>query len=477
MDSSYDLSLDHRIKEENGYKYEEARLTIDVVTKYIDDLLQMLHLCVFVFDNRVDQLLKDYYNDHIIRHLGTRSRVIFARTKWDLMHVKTIDGRKKLEEDERKLLIETFKLDLNRVRIVFTTGLIDNESDNDPDVMKSIREKGFTIDNLKQMIIETMNDHWEHLQNEKEAIKQGLPLRLSELKEGDHILYFPTLKTKKPYSALIASNQNGKIQVYARTAKFINNQRQENSSGTEYHYFSFDDFRRSTFEEVGKTVPDDYVQDPLLMIRQLYRNSTKAERDRTNAILKQHPEFKTNICDVNSDGPSKTIARAKSVLRNTNFNDNVAFKTELTADFVYSCKTGQQPPLDANFWTTYNLTTVSDLTGYGARALSYFASLTVDGITKSVCYTIGQYPIVDMAMCAVNCYQDPDNKSHYMSKAIVGGIASTVVCVAAASLTGPFAPLVLCGGMVAGGEIGNYIGGQLFRWKAPKNERVIMFSE
>lgn len=142
------------------------KLTVPVITKYIDDLLQRLNLCVFVFDNRVDQLLKDYYNDHIIRHLGTRSRVIFARTKWDLMHVKTKQAREKLEEDERQLLIETFKLDLQRVRIVFTTGLIDHESDNDPEIIKSIREKGFTIDNLKQMIMETMNDHWKNLQEE-----------------------------------------------------------------------------------------------------------------------------------------------------------------------------------------------------------------------------------------------------------------------------------------------------------------------
>lgn len=453
------------------------KLTIPVITKYIDDLLQRLHLCVFVFDNRVDQLLKDYYNDHIIRHLGTRSRVIFARTKWDLMHVKTISARKKTEEDERQLLIETFKLDLQRIRIVFTTGLIDDESDNDPEIIKSMREKGFTIDNLKQMIMETMNDHWENLQEEREATRQGLPLRLSELKEGDHILYFPTLQTKKPYSALIASNQNGKIQVYARTAKFVNNQRQENSSGTEYHYFSFDEFRRLTFEKVGETIPNDYVQEPLLIIRQLYKNYTQAERERTDAILRQHPGFRAKICDVNSDGSSKAIERAKSVRRNTNFSDNVVFSPEATADFVYACKTGQQPPSDANFWVTYNLSSVSGLTGYSARAFSYFTHLTANGTTKSVCRSLGQYPIVDAAMCAVNCYQDPYNKSHHMSKAFVGGIVSTVVCVAASSLTGPFAPLALFGGMVVGGEIGNYVGGRLFQRKERENERTIMFSE
>lgn len=106
-------------------------------------------------------------------------------------------------------------------------------------------------------------------------------MRPSELKEGDHILYFPTLQTKKPYSALIASNQNSKIQVYARTANFVNNERQMNSSGSEYHYFSFDDFRRLTFEKVGETISDDYVQDPLLIIRQLYKNSTAAEKKET----------------------------------------------------------------------------------------------------------------------------------------------------------------------------------------------------
>lgn len=181
---------------------------------------------------------------------------------------------------------------------------------------------------------------------------------------------------------------------------------------------------------------------------------------------------------MNSDGPSKVVERAKSVCRITkNASDNVVFSPEATADYVYVCKTGLQPPLDPNFWATYNLTAVSGLMGCGARAFSYFTHLTADGTMKSVCHTLGRYPIVDMAISTVNCFQDPHNKMHHLSKAAVGGIASTVVCVAASSLTGPFAPVVLYGGMVVCGEIGSYVGGRLFQRKKPKNERAIMFSE
>ncbi len=466
------------MKDENGHKYEEVKLTSQIVTKYINDLIQKLHLCVFVFDNRVDQQLKDYYNENIIKYLGTRSRVIFARTKWDAMYLKSIEARKKTEETERDLLIETFELDSNRARIVFTTGLIDNEADYDQDRIKDIRSNGFNIDNLKQMIDETMNDHGENLQIEKKAMEDGLPLRLSELKEGDHILYFPTLNTKIPYSALIAINQNDNIQVYARTPKFINNIRQADSLGTEYHYFSFNEFRRSTFDKVDETVPDDYVQDPPIIIRQLYKNSTKAEQIRTLAIEEKHPQFRTKHCDfINSDGHIKTLARARSVIKNTNGTDEIPFRVFSTADYAYTCKTGQQPPLDKNFWTTYNLSSLSELTAYSARAFGYFAHLSLEGATKSICHSLGRYPFVDVVICAANCYQEPRNKYHYVSKAVAGGVISTAICFAAPLLAGPAAPFVIAGGMIVGGELGNAIGGRFFKWQEPKNENVIKFSE
>lgn len=40
MKFSLDASCGHRIKQENSYKYEEMKLTVAVITKYIDDLLQ-----------------------------------------------------------------------------------------------------------------------------------------------------------------------------------------------------------------------------------------------------------------------------------------------------------------------------------------------------------------------------------------------------------------------------------------------------
>ncbi len=98
-----------------------------MVTKCNNELKQKRHLCVFVFNNRVDQLLKDYYNNRIIQCLDTRSRVLLARTKWDLMHVKNFEARDSVKEDESHLLIYTSILDPNsgRVGIVFTNGFID----------------------------------------------------------------------------------------------------------------------------------------------------------------------------------------------------------------------------------------------------------------------------------------------------------------------------------------------------------------
>ncbi len=117
------------------------------------------------------------------------------------------------------------------------------------------------------------------------------------------------------------------------------------------------------------------------------------------------------------------------------------------------------------------------MTVYSARALGYFAHLSLEGATKSICHTLGRYPLVDLVMCAANCYQEPQNRYHYVSKAIAGGTTSSAIFLAAPLLTGPAAPFVIAGGMIVGGELGNAIGGRFFKWKEPKNEKVIKFSE
>ncbi|CAF1374567.1 unnamed protein product [Adineta steineri] len=212
------------------------------------------------------------------------------------------------------------------------------------------------------------------------------------------------------------------------------------------------------------------------MIRQLYKNSTQAERLRATAIEREHPEFKTKACEIKCDGPSKTLARAKSVCKNTNGVDMVTFKPELTADFVYSCKTGQQPPLDENFWTRYHLSSISQLTGSSVKALSYATHIGVEGVAKSICRAVGKYPVIDVVICAVNCCQDPQNTFHYIAKHGVGGAVSTVAYIVAASLTGPLAPFIVVGG-IAGGEIASGIAGVIVKKKPPKNKRQIPFSE
>jgi hypothetical protein len=69
--------------------------------------------------------------------------------------------------------------------------------------------------------------------------------------------------------------------------------------------------------------------------------------------------------------------------------------------------------------------------------------LSVHGATKSVCRGLAEYPVVDAVVCVVNCCQDSNNKKHHVTKAAIGCAISTVVCVRASSLTGPFAPFVL----------------------------------
>ncbi|CAF3474394.1 unnamed protein product [Rotaria socialis] len=323
IDPTYDTSLDHRLKEENEHKYEEARLTTEIVAKYNNSLKQKLHLCVLVFDGRVDEPLEKYYENCIVKHLGTQSRTIFARTKWDSMYMKTDAVLKKEENEQRQLLIETVRLDENEARIVFTTGLIDKDAENDPEIVQMIRGKGFNNENLQNMIRQTVDHHWDNLQIERKANEQ----------------------------ALVASNQNNNITVYTRTAHFINNIRQKDSDGTEYHWFSFEKFQRFTFQKVDCEIPTDYAQDPPhKIIRQLYKNATKKEIERSEAIEKHFPDLKTKKLNINSQVASEATKRAELIKNTTSF-DTKPFKIYSSADFVYYCKTGQQPPLDDELWT------------------------------------------------------------------------------------------------------------------------------
>ncbi|CAF4712219.1 unnamed protein product [Rotaria sp. Silwood1] len=345
QNQSSELEKEQKEEQEETEKEKYKRIVLDLYEK--DGKTPKIHL-----DGRKSQLLRCLTGNQAFKS-GNRPTTYMAI------------GTLCKYNNDRYWIIDT-PVNSDRVQIVFTAGLIDDEPDNDPDTIRSICAKGFNIANLKTIIDETMNDHWENIHLEQQAIEQ----------------------------------------VYVRTAKFIYNIRPEYSDGTEYHYFSFDDFRRFTFNKIGETVPDDFVKDsreyPLLLIRQLYKNSTKAEKARTYAIETKFPELKTKPCNINSDNLGKTLERTKLVIRNPNDTDNVPFKVDSSCDFVYLCKTGQQSPLD-NFWTTYNLNSILELTGYSERALSYFTHSSVNGATQSVCRTVGKYPIVDVVICAVNC--------------------------------------------------------------------------
>ncbi|CAF5082743.1 unnamed protein product, partial [Rotaria sp. Silwood1] len=350
QNQSSDLEKEQKEEQEETEKEKYKRIVLDLYEK--GGKTPKIHL-----DGRKSQLLRCLTGNQAFKsgNRPTTYMAIGTLCKYNNDRYWIIDTP---EDDLVLYLLEQNGiLYSDRVQIVFTAGLIDDEPDNDPDTIRSICAKGFNIANLKTIIDETMNDHWENIHLEQQAIEQDLPLRLSELKE-----------------------------VYVRTAKFIYNIRPEYSDGTEYHYFSFDDFRRFTFNKIGETVPDDFVKDsreyPLLLIRQLYKNSTKAEKARTYAIETKFPELTTKPCNINSDNLGKTLERAKWVIRNPNDTDNVPFKVDSSCDFVYLCKTGQQSPLD-NFWTTYNLNSILELTDYSERALSYFTHSSVNGATQS----------------------------------------------------------------------------------------------